>query len=185
MFTNTAMFSVGQYLDGPYLNAAARDNVNALYAQTSTTSLLNPLISGIISYTTNFDPTPPFIGDPLKVGMVGIETSLDSTNPRSDIKYRVAVTYSLATNSISGSQLRIYKKSIGGMGRPYVADEFPELIFTGASRTTAGNYMEFSSWKGLLSIEDEIWQIHVDASSGDEPQATYSNLGICFQVRTT
>jgi hypothetical protein len=184
MYTNTENYSVGGYVDQNFLNKTAKGNMNALFAQTTTASLLNPMVSGVISYSANFDPTPPFIGDKLFVGCVGMEISTDSVLKSVVREYRVAVTYTLATNSSSGSSLRVHKKELGVMGKPSGSEEFSSLLSTFAAKTTQGSYTEVSSWKSMTSNADEIWSVHVDALCADDPQPLYSNLGICFQIRT-
>lgn len=185
MYTNTHTYSLGEIVSAAYLNSDAKNNMNVLFAQlTSTPSLLNPYISGVISYSTNFDPaaTDAF-GNGFPLGNVGIEYTTESASTPPTKQWRVAVTYTMATNSSLGSVLRLNRRLTSNMGVPSAASATLSDIFASATRTAVGTYTEVSSWASI-SNTDQIWQVRAYGQSNNSPKPQYSSVNVCFQVRT-
>jgi hypothetical protein len=184
MYTNTHAYAVGELVGAAYLNSDAKNNMNVLFAQsTSTPSLLNPYISGVISYSTNFAPDYfDLYGAGFPLGCVGIEHSSESPAAPPIKQWRVAVSYTMATNSSLGSVLRLNRRLTSNMGVPSAGGGLSN-IFASATRTTTGTYTEVSPW-ALISNTDQIWEIRAHGESDNFPQPEYSSVNVCFQVRT-
>jgi hypothetical protein len=185
MYTNTHTYSPGELVTAAYLNSDAKNNMNVLFAQsTSTPSLLNPYVSGIISYSTNFDPgSLDLYGDGFALGCVGIEYSSENAAAPPTKQWRVAVCYTMATNSSLGSVLHLNRRLTSNMGVPSPGSAGLSGIFASATRTTAGTYTEVSSWASI-SNTDQIWEVRAYGQSNNSPQPQYSSVNLCFQVRT-
>lgn len=186
MYTNPHFYDSGQTVNASRLNSDARDNVNAIYnLATNTESLLNPLVSGIIGYSSDLalDTVGTYTTGQF-VGCVGLEKTADRTfNVRR--QWRVSIAYTMATNSVSGTTVQLNARRIGWMGRPYSTDSNPysTQIYSGPTVTSLGKKFHVSSWQTMASMDDEIWEIYVSGVSNDYPFATFSNLHVCFQVR--
>ena len=184
MYTNTHTYAVGELVAATYLNSDAKSNMNSLFAQsTSAPSLLNPYISGIISYSTQFDPEyTDLYGSGFPLGCAGIEYSSESAVTPPTKQWRVAVTYTMATNSSLGSVLRLNRRLTSNMGVPSAGGGLSN-IFASATRTTTGTYTEVSPW-ALISNTDQIWEIRAYGQSDNSPMPRYSSISVCLQVRT-
>lgn len=184
MFTNPSTLSAGQLVNANFLNANASGNINALFALTSAPSLLNPMMSGVISYSGSFDATPSWIGTPFVVGTVGLEGSTDSSAEVVTREYCVAITYTMVTNSINGSALKVQHREVGRMGKISDAVYGSTLIHQATNRTVKGRYLEVGKWITMPSTYDQIVEVQLEAVSADDPMVLYSDISICYQTRT-
>jgi len=184
MYTNPHVYAQGETVNAAKLNADGRDNINAVFSlATNAESMLNPVLSGSISYSTNFPiDYIGLSGSGFVVGSVGLERTIDAlwSNKR---EFRVAVSYTMATNSNNGSCVKLLKRRLGRMGRPFDRELGTTEIFSGPTETTSGRYFRVSPWQSMASIWDEVWEIRVFGETLDYPDAGFSDLNICFQIR--
>lgn len=189
MYTNPHFYTSGQTVNASRLNSDARDNVNAIYSlATNAESFLNPMITGIIGYSSNFPPeTIIGIGNPAPgvfVGCVGFEKTTDIV-PNKKKEWRLSVSYTMATNSVNGTVLHLHCRKIGWMGRQFASGDSPyqNEIYVGPTMTSLGKKFHVSGWQSMASMDDEVWEIYVGGYTYDSPSPVFSNLNVCFQVR--
>ena len=189
MYTNPHFYTSGQTVNASRLNSDARDNVNAIYSlATNAESFLNPMITGIIGYSSNFLPeTIIGIGNPAPgvfVGCVGFEKTTDIV-PNKKKEWRLSVSYTMATNSVNGTVLHLHSRKIGWMGRQFASGDSPyqNEIYVGPTMTSLGKKFHVSGWQSMASMDDEVWEIYVGGYTYDSPSPVFSNLNVCFQVR--
>lgn len=185
MYTNPHFYSQGQAVNASRLNSDARNNVNAIYnLSTNTESMLNPMVVGIIGFSTTFalnivatNTSGQFFG------CVGFEKTIDQSPNTNRREWRVSIAYTMATNSVKGTTLQLHARTIGLMGRPSSVDGTTRKIYSGPTMTSLGKKFHVSEWQSMASMNDEIWEIYIAGTTTDSPAAVFSNLQACFQVR--
>lgn len=184
MYKDPIIYNVNQIVNATGLNADAYSNMVALFSQTSAPSLLNPLVAGVVTFSTQFNPaTTDSYGSGFKLGAVGMEYTTDSAGAGSTKQWRVAITYTLATNAATGSSLRLNRRVLSGMNGPSTGPSTLQQIFASVTRTSAGSYTEVGPWSNMTN-SDQIWEIRAWSQATNANGPKYSRVSACFQVRT-
>lgn len=185
MYTNPNIYGPGTLVNATKLNADARDNINAIYSLV-TESMLNPSLGGSAGWPTEFPIDIVSIsGEGFVVGSFGVENTVQ-TQSLLNTEWRVMISYTMATNSNSGTNLAIKSRYIGNAIRPHDPGTIVNSLFACPTITSQGRYFHVSPWEVIpTDTFDPVYSLSVVGNTADFPFPPFSDISITVQTRDT